>query len=110
MRAFRLAASGIELLGLSPLYHRSVRMYSLRSETNRSSGSAATVRAASIRTELFGGRSATTTQPMTPKAGAAVIIQGSRTMASFWQKRAPAERQGETGWYHHSKRRATGAI
>jgi hypothetical protein len=111
MRAFRLAASGIELLGLSPLYHRSVRMYSLRSETNRSSGSAATVRAASIRTELFGGRSATTTQPMTPKANrAAVIIQGSRTMASFWQKRAPAERQGETGWYHHSKRRATGAI
>jgi predicted thioredoxin/glutaredoxin len=35
--------------------HRSVRMYGLRSETNRRSGSAAKVRAASFRTWLFGG-------------------------------------------------------
>ena len=77
MRAF---AEGDFLLpryrGL-PLYHRSVRMYGLRSETNRRSGSAAKVRAASIRTGLFGGRSATKTQVMTPNANtAAAIIQG----------------------------------
>jgi hypothetical protein len=54
-------------------------------ETNRRSGSAAKVRAASIRTRLFGGRSATTTQPMTPNANrAAATIQGSRSMASFF--------------------------
>jgi hypothetical protein len=39
---------------VGPLYHRSVRMYSLRSETNRRSGSVARVRAASIPTGLFG--------------------------------------------------------
>src|SRR4029077_11547326 len=55
------------------LYHRSVRMYSLRSETNRRSGSAAKVRDASIRAGLFGGRSATTTQAMTPKAKGAPL-------------------------------------
>ena len=73
---------------LWPLYHRSVRMYGLRSEANRRSGSAAKVRAASIRTGLFGGRPATTTQPMTPNASrAAAIIQGSRTMASSFGRK-----------------------